>query len=100
MKQHMMIIGAKIVKSSTEPGKRDGIVELTCVPLTVVKEKTPGLLSIATGGLEELMKQTQNMRQFETKVCISISQWIEQDLKIARHVTVELLPDDTTGGVK
>ena len=99
MKQHMMIIGAKIISNSSEPGLQDGIMKLTLIPLTTVKIKQPGLLDMAKGGMEKLMVQAQNLAPKETTIHITISEWIEKGYKINKHVTIELLPDDTTGGI-
>ena len=101
MKQHMMIIGAEI-KQSGQPGKQDDLMELTLIPLTTVKKKQPSLMGMLGGSLdmETLMKQAQELQQQRTKVYIYSKEWINNGYKIAKHVTLELLPDHATGGIK
>lgn len=99
MRQHMMIIGCNIIRSSSEPGKRDGIMEVTLVPLSTVKVKKPGLMDMATGGIEKLISQVQDAAPKQSKIIISIGEWIECKYRIGCHVTLELLPDTTTGGL-
>ena len=94
----MMIIGAKFVYSNDEKPD-ESIIELTLIPLTTVKAKT-SLTSLVGGGFEALMKSAQQMQQREHKTYITTGEWREQGYKIGRHVTLEMLPDDTTGGVK
>lgn len=95
MKQHMMIIGCEILHASTE----FTVFELTLVPLTTAKVKT-GLLSLASGGMEGLMNAAAKQQQQKTKIYIDQNEWKDRGYKIGRHVTLELLPDDTTGGIK
>ena len=99
MKQHMMIVGCKIVSDSSEPGKRDGLMNLTLIPLTTVKVKQPGLMDLASGGMEKLMQKAQNLAPKEANIHITIGEWIDCKYRIGCHVTVDLLPDKDTGGL-
>lgn len=96
MKTYMMIIGAEIKSSGKEPGARDGVMEVTLVPLTVIKQKTPGFMDLMKGDMELIMKQAQGLVQHHTKHFISVGEWIDQGYKIAKHATLEMLPDDMT----
>jgi hypothetical protein len=96
MKQNMMIIGAVVVQGSNPGGSRNGIVELTLVPLTTVKTKTPGLMDMMKGGLnmESLMNQAQGLVQHKTKMYVSIGEYLDNYAQPFKHITLELLPDD------
>ena len=98
MKISMIIIGAEIKNSGKEEDARDGVMEVTLIPLTIIKPKTPGLMDLMKGDMEMIMKQAQGLVQHHTKHFISVGEWIDQGYKIAKHVTLEMLPDGMTGG--
>ena len=99
MKQHMMIIGAEIVRSGT-PGKQDDIIKLTVISLNIVKQKMPGLMDMLGGNIEQVVQQVQQTQQIKDTIHITSKEWVENGYKLGKHITVEVLPDESTGGVK
>ena len=100
MKINMMIIGAEIKNNGKEPDARDGVMEVTMIPITIIKPKTPGLMDLIKGDMELIMKQAQGLVQHHTIHYISIGEWLDNGYKIAKHVTLEMLPDNMTGGIQ
>ena len=86
-----MIIGAEILD--------DEHIEITLIPLTTVKKKT-SLSSLLCGDLESLQQMVQQSKQHHTKIVMLQKDFVDMGLKIAKHVTVEVLSDNTTGGVE
>jgi len=101
MKKHMMILGAEII-SSNEGNPDDSIMKLTLIPITTVRKVTT-IEQIMDGGTVEDMIDTavQHQKGQLKDVCyIGLGEWRDQKYKIGRHITLEILPDDTTGGIK
>ena len=88
----MMISGVDIVDDYT--------MELKLIPITTVKKKKLGLMELASGNLDTLVSELQKDKQYKTTLYIPVKQWNEMNLKLGKHVTVEMLPDDTTGGME
>jgi hypothetical protein len=91
MKEYMQILGCEIIDND--------FMELTLVPLSIAKKKKVGLMDLAGGDMDSLLAMLPQ-KQNKTKLFVRIEQWGNMRLMIGRHVSVELLPDDTTGGIK
>jgi len=98
MKQHMMIIGCKILHSDDEKPD-NSVFQLVLRPLTIVKQKTR-LIGLASSGFEGLMNEAKRLQQDDTIVIINLGEWRDNGYKIGKHVTLEMLPDETIGGIK
>lgn len=99
MKQYMMIIGCEIIHSDEENPDLS-LFKLTLQPLTNVKQEI-NIEDAQSGGLMGLIGKVQTMSIKPTAtIHITLGEWRDRGYKIGRHVTLELLPDDTTGGVK
>ena len=98
MKQHMMIVGAEIIRSGT-PEKHDGVIKVTVVPLTLVKKKAPGLMDMLHGNMEDVIQQVQGTVQTKDCIHITSNEWLEHNYCLGKHITLEIYPDETTGGV-
>ena len=102
MKKHMMIIGCEIV-SSDESNPSNSLFKLTLMELKLVKMKQKmGVMGAIMKGAdtEELVQTVENLKQRYDVMFITLGEWRDCGYKIGRHVTLELLPDDTTGGIK
>jgi len=97
MKQHMMIVGCKIISSNPRPELT--IFKLTLTELTTVKRKI-SIGDIIGGDLDEVIDDVKSSAQKEHIVYISMKEWVDSRYKIGSHVTLEMLRDDTTGGIK
>lgn len=99
MKKYMIIIGMEI-QAYNETGIK--IMKLTLREQDNVKIK-PDTNSI--GGLINFGKQIAKgavLEEYKSNVyvsCFECYPWKEKGYKIGRHVTLELIPDDTTGGI-
>jgi hypothetical protein len=92
MKEYMSIVGCKLTG--------DNQMEIALVPLTgLVKKKKVGFMDLASGDMESLIGMIPK-RQNETIIYVGMEQWGAMKLMIGRHVSIEILPDDTTGGLK
>lgn len=92
LKEYMMLMGAEILD--------DTWMELTFIPLTTVTKKKPSLMDLASGNLESVQKAVEGEKQHKTKMYILQTTYASMGLKLSKHVSIELLPDDTTGGVQ
>lgn len=102
MKKYMMIVGCEIVNSD-EDNPDDSIFKLKLMELVLVKKhQIKSVMKIITGGgdPEELAKTIQQVQQRFDVVYTTLGEWRDKGYKIGKHVTMELLPDDTTGGMK
>ena len=95
MKTKGMVIGTKIVRNSSEPGKRDGIVELTIVENTVAKVKT-SILSMMAGKTDagEIIKEVQKQQQLQYIIYITIDEYIKYSYNIGSHVEIDTIRED------
>ena len=73
MKQLMKVIGMKLVRSG---GLDKGLVELRLRPKDMVKEKPPGFMKLASGGMEGMLQAAQGLQEFDTIVFVSLRFWI------------------------
>jgi len=97
MKQLMKIIGVKVVYVS--PDETGGTVELTLAPKEMVKRKSVGIMALASGNLDQIMQEVGTGQKFETKVYMTLDQYLEeiknQPLSdVWLEVTVETLASD------
>lgn len=92
MKEYMMIIGAEILDNTW--------TELTLIPIATVSKKKPKLTDLIGGDLGSIQQAVEEEKQHKTKVHIPHTTYASLGLKLSKHVTLELLPDDTTGGVQ
>jgi len=76
MKQLMKIIGVKVVYVT--PDETGGIVELILAPKDVVKKKSISLMALASGSLDEIMQEVGTNQKFETKVYMTLDQYLEE----------------------
>lgn len=91
MKEYMMVTGCEILDNDW--------VEITMQPLSIVKNKKVGLMDLASGDMSALLSAIPQ-KPHKTKVYMKVESWGSMQLKIGRHVSLELLPDDITGGTK
>jgi hypothetical protein len=91
MKEFMMITGCEILDNDW--------MELTLTPLTITKKQKIGLMDLATGDLSSLMAALPP-KEHNSKMYMRIETWGNMNLCIGRHVSLELISDDTTGGIK
>lgn len=101
MNKMMMIIGAEI-KSSNENDPDASIIKLTLIPLTIVRKKTVLSKIMASDDVEEMLDVAKRHEETQLKdtVYITTKEWRERAYKIGRHVTLSLLPNNDTGGIK
>ena len=102
MKKYMMIVGAKIIQSNKENPDMS-IVELYLLQLTNVKQdmnlaEASSMSFLKLGNLVNKLEM-HKMEQEQDRVIITLGEWRDRGYKIGKHVSLELLPDDTTGGV-
>jgi len=98
----MMIIGCEIV-SSDESNPDNSIFKLTLMELKLVKIKQKmGIMGSIMKGVdtEDLLNIIEKLKQRHDVMFITLGEWRDKSYKIGRHVTLEILPDDTTGGIK
>jgi hypothetical protein len=76
MKQLMKIIGVKVVYVT--PDETGGTVELILVPKEMVKRKPKGIMALASGSLEQIMQEVGTNQKFETKVYMTLNQYLEE----------------------
>lgn len=95
----MMIIGCEII-SSNEKNPDESIFKLTLLPLTTIKKVTR-IESLMGGAIEDIIggMAEHQAGQLKDTMYITLGEWRDQSYKIARHVSLEILPDNTTGGV-
>lgn len=91
MKELMMIVGSEILDNDW--------MELTLVPLTLVKPKKKGLMDLVGGDIDTILNEVTGTKQHKTKMYMRLEQWGNMGLKIGRHVAITLEPDNTSGGV-
>jgi len=104
VKKYMMILGAKIISTNeAEPDKtimKLELLEMSPVRKTATMSK---ILKETMGGnlkaIYDNAQEWQNTQLLDVIYC-TIGEWKDRGYKIGRHVTVEVLPDDTTGGIK
>lgn len=82
IKDYMMIIGAKILSNEW--------MEITMIPLTTVKKKTPNLMDLTSGTLESLINEMQGTKQYESKHVILLTTWHNMKLRIGSHITLQI----------
>ena len=101
MKKHMMIVGCEIV-SSNEKNTDESIFKITLMPLTTVRKVTSMKHILNLGSMEEMIDASLSHQntQMKDSIYITLAEWRDKQYKIGRHVTIELLPDNTTGGIK
>lgn len=92
MKEFMQIIGANILDNNW--------IEVTLQSLTLVKKKKIGLMELATGDLQGVAAALAEDKVYHSKVSLKLETWHDMKLKIGSHVSLELLPDKTTGGIE
>lgn len=93
MKELMQVVGSEIIDNDW--------VEITLVPLAIVKSKKVSLMDLAAGGdLDTIMASVGQKKQNKSKLYMRIEEWGKHRLCIGRHVSVELLTDETSGGPK
>jgi hypothetical protein len=92
MKEFMQVVGSEIIDNDW--------VEITLVPLTMVKPKKVSLMDLSGGDLDTIMASVGQKKQNKSKLYMRIEEWGKHRLCIGRHVSVELLTNDTTGGPK
>jgi hypothetical protein len=92
MKEFMQVVGSEIIDNDW--------MEITLVPLTMVKPKKVSLMDLAGGDLDTIMASVGQKKQNKSKLYMRIEEWGKHRLCIGRHVSVELLTDETSGGQK
>ncbi|HDM25612.1 MAG TPA: hypothetical protein ENG24_03345 [Thermoplasmatales archaeon] len=99
MKMYCMITGCEIVH--TAPGAENTIFKLTLTPLTNVKQDINVMDAMEKGSILDIISMVkQEAFQPQHIVYITQREWMDRGYKIGRHVTIEILPDDTTGGIR
>jgi hypothetical protein len=78
----MMIVGCEMMTNET--------MELTLIPLSILKKKAPSIMDLASGGLESIMATMDGNKQYKTKMYIPVATWDKMKLSIRCHVTVVL----------
>jgi len=95
MKKELQILGAKSVGAKT--------VKVYCIPFTTkgVKEKTPSLLSIASGGagIQEIMQEAEAKKTQIKVLFMDLDTWRQEFKnrlfsKISIEVKLEILQKD------
>jgi len=66
--QILQIIGAELIQNN--------LVEVTLIPFSNVKVKSPSILDLASGGIEQLIKETTKKQQSKTKLYITQDEWL------------------------
>lgn len=98
----MMIIGCEIVNSD-EKNPDNSVFRLKLMELKLVKKnQIQSMMDTILGGgnAEDIaMTLSQVQQRFDT-VFITLGEWRDRGYKIGKHVTLEMLPDETTGGIK
>jgi len=67
MKQYMRLIGVEILDNEW--------TELTLVPVSTIKKKTPSLMDLASGGLEQIIASVVANKQYRWKIQVLSSEW-------------------------
>ena len=80
MKQHMMIIGSKILDNDW--------MELTLIPLSLVNKKKVNLFDLSS--MDQILQEVQGSKPHEDKMHMKLEIWRTMNLKIGSHVTTEL----------
>jgi len=77
VKKLMRIVGAELI-ATDENKDVGGIMKITMLPHSNVKIKKPGLMELATGGLDTLMKQIQPIEQQKVIHYITMNEWLRE----------------------
>ena len=94
MKKHMIIVGCEVIE--------DDVFRLSLMELTTVTKMERAEKISRFKKLDQMNKEIEEWDKTQKRdtIFISVHEWHDCGYKIGRHVTVELLPDDTTGEVK
>lgn len=80
MKEYMIVVGSKILDNDW--------MELSLIPLTVVKKKKASLFDLTN--IDQILQEVQGSKQHESKLFMKLETWGDMKLKLGSHVTVEL----------
>jgi len=95
MKINGMVLGVEVIRNSSEPGKRDGIVKLIIAQNTTAKVTTP-LLSMLSGktDISKISEELHKQQQLKYIYYITIGEYIEHKYNIGSHVELDIKRED------